>query len=938
VLGMVFDLLHPRVREVLGELGYREPTEVQSRSIPLILNGDNVLISSPTGSGKTEAAVLPVASRILERGGNQGIHVLYITPMRALNRDLLSRLERLFTALGLRVGVRHGDTPQRERQRQRMEPPHMLITTPESLQFLLINKSMRRWLREIKWVIIDEVHELINDKRGIQLSLALERLVNLSGEFQRIALSASIGNLNLAAEYVGGSRPMRVVSLLATKEMHLSVKRPSEAPDAPRETTPDSYGRLLALNELIRNGNGVVLVFANTRDTAELLGSRLKGLFGLNVEVYHGSLSRERREGVEKLMRSGDINAVVTTSSLELGIDVGRISSVVQYMSPRQVARLIQRVGRSGHGIGLMSRGTIIAGDMDDYLESIVIAANAKRGKLEKDIEYHVGAMDVLAHQVVGMIMDARADGRSATLSELYETTIRAHPYHGMELDDFHRLIDFLVNRRLIGVDNDVAYPRRGSIKYYVENASMIPDEVHYLAIDYVTNKAVGELDEEFVSTIEPGTKIILSAKLWNILSINRDEGKVYMEPATSLNGALPAWIGEEIPVLPQVAREVCELRAKLVMDGVKAIREYVGSDVAINEDDLRRLGEELEDIGGDVPSPHKVVVEVGAKAMVIHSCGGSKGNEALGLYLSRYLSQRFMVSVGYRADPYRVLLIPARPIPADAIKAALSAEAEEVRRRIWEGIRASRLFRYRFIHVARRFGVLPRGSVDVNISRLAEAYRGTLLEDEVIKEIAIDKLDIAELLNLINGIRSGSIDIVIKQVTEFSPLALPIIEIEGLDFAIDEVPRSALMDIVKKRIMENEVTLICMKCGWNFTAKIKYINENSLRCPKCGLRTISMLKYRDEKLDYAIKVINKFRGKKPLAPQEKQFLEVLRQRSLVILQFGLKGLIALASHGVGSSSAIRKVLVKAHNEEELYASIMEAEREYVRTRLFWDN
>lgn len=200
-------------------------------------------------------------------------------------------------------------------------------------------------------------------------------------------------------------------------------------------------------------------------------------------------------------------------------------------------------------------------------------------------------------------------------------------------------------------------------------------------------------------------------------------------------------------------------------------------------------------------------------------------------------------------------------------------ASDEDVKQRLWDGgVKASKLFRYRFIHVARRMGVLPRGPIDVNISRLVEAYRGSILEEEVIKEIMVDKLDVSAVMDLVRGgVRDGGINVSIKQVTEFSSLALPIIEIEGLDFTVDEVPKSALMDVIKRRIMENEVTLICMKCGWNFTAKVKYMKEDTLRCPPhCGLRTISMLKYRDEKVDYAIKVINKFRNKRPLSPPKR--------------------------------------------------------------------
>ncbi|MEM3019347.1 MAG: DEAD/DEAH box helicase, partial [Candidatus Bathyarchaeia archaeon] len=375
----VFSLLSRPVRMIVQKRGFESATGPQAAAIPLISEGKNVLLIAPTGTGKTEAAFLPILDLLLKAQEKlPGIKVLYITPLRALNRDMLERLEWWCKQLDVRIAVRHGDTETRERGFQARSPPDLLITTPETLQAILPGRVMRRHLRSVRWVIVDECHELAEDKRGSQLTLALERLRWITGQdFQVVGLSATIGTPERVAKFLVGVRgSVEIVRVPVARNMEFKVLYPEPAPEdyelaAKLYTHPEVAARLRIMRDLIEKHSSVLL-FTNTRPIAEVLASRFK-IWDVNfpVSIHHGSLAKPARVSAERGLKNGELRGLVCTSSLELGIDVGSIDLCIQYMSPRQVTRLLQRVGRSGHRIGRTAKGIIITMDSDDTLEAM---------------------------------------------------------------------------------------------------------------------------------------------------------------------------------------------------------------------------------------------------------------------------------------------------------------------------------------------------------------------------------------------------------------------------------------------------------------------------------------------------------------------------------------------------------------------------------------
>ena len=407
-------LISKPIRREIESLGWIKLTEIQELAFPLLLEGENLLLIAPTVTGKTEAAIFPTFERFIRERSvarTKRISIRYATPLRALNRDIFRRLVEIGERLDIIVDVRHGDTPQSQRRRQALKPPNMLITTPETLQAILPGRRMKGHLKDVRCVVVDEIHELATDKRGVQLSVGLERLKEITGrEFQRIGLSATIGSPELIGEFlVGQGRNVKILKTSGSKDSSIMV----ESPTAGKEDVEIAEGMMISPGSVLRirrifeitNDHKTSLIFTNTREHAEALVSRMRAFKkNAKIVVHHGSLSREVRIDVESKLKNWGLEAVVSTSSLELGIDVGLIEFVVQHMSPRQVTKLVQRIGRSGHIVSATSKGCVLAGIPDDVLEAEVIARFASEERLEEP-RFHEKAMDVLAHQIVGLIL-----------------------------------------------------------------------------------------------------------------------------------------------------------------------------------------------------------------------------------------------------------------------------------------------------------------------------------------------------------------------------------------------------------------------------------------------------------------------------------------------------------------------------------------------------
>src|SRR5947199_259747 len=559
-----FTLLSPPLKGLLQETGISAPTPPQAEAIPFIVQGENVLVIAPTGSGKTEAALLPLIDKMVQDRNRQGISLLYITPLRALNRDLLKRLQIWSVKLGFAVEVRHGDTPAADRRRMAGRPPDLLITTPETLQAVLPGTRMRQHLRHVKAVVVDEVHELAGNRRGVQLTVGLERLKEVRPDgFQRIGLSATVGNPEEISRFLGGSEPVRIVQIPLSKDTRYKIEYPppgEEDQELARRlyTAPEAAARLALVSDLVE-AHDSTLIFVNSRVNAEMLGSKFN-MMDQKIMVHHGSLPKEERVRAEEAFKARQIKGLVCTSTLELGIDIGSVDLVVQYMSPRQVNSLVQRVGRSGHSLTRTSQGVLVSVSTEDLLESIGVIELAKEGRLEPTIIHH-RALDVLAHQVAGLLMDSEG---SVPFAHIKQVLSRAFPYSRLEDAELEKVVEFMRKMGYLKRDDHDLYRTSRTRLYYYENLSMIPDERRYPVIDLTNLQSVGILGEEFMLTMaHVGLNFIVKGRVWQMKQIT-DDGKVYVLPVNDPTAAIPGWDGQILPVPGALAVRVGEYRKQI--------------------------------------------------------------------------------------------------------------------------------------------------------------------------------------------------------------------------------------------------------------------------------------------------------------------------------------------------------------------------------------
>ena len=545
------------------ESRFAEPTSVQAQSWPRIAAGEHLLATAPTGSGKTLTAFLWSLNQFAAGAWETGhTRVVYISPLKALNTDirenLLGPLEELQAAgpfPEIRVQTRSGDTPASERQRTLRRPPEILITTPESLSLLLTTRNGQNALTWVETVILDEVHAVVDNRRGVQLMTALERLVDLSGEFQRLALSATVEPLESVAAYVGGydesgvARPVSVVRANTEKKLVFRVRFPEEVHQAIEngqkiwDPLSDSFRDLI-------DENDSTLFFTNSRRLAEKITLKInEDQPGPLAYAHHGSLARDIRTTVEQRLKAGELRAIVATSSLEMGIDVGHLDEVVLVQSPPSVAATLQRVGRAGHRVGETSVGTLFPTHAQDFLEAAVLS----RALAERDIEPLTplaGCLDVLAQIVISL--SAQMEW---AVDDLYALLRRSAPYHALSRDQFDLVIEMLAGRyagsRVRELKPRISYDRiHGTVKAlksavlaFYSNGGTIPDRGYYKLRHGDSGAMIGELDEEFVWEATVGQTFTFGTQHWQIQRITHNDVLVRAAPAGS--DAPPFWRSE---------------------------------------------------------------------------------------------------------------------------------------------------------------------------------------------------------------------------------------------------------------------------------------------------------------------------------------------------------------------------------------------------------
>ncbi len=808
------EIFHPAVREWFTA-HFGKPTPPQAKGWPLIAQGKNTLVLAPTGSGKTLAAFLAgidaVLRELVEHGPNaaKGVRILYISPLKALNYDIdrnlvepLEGIARTGREMGLdlpeiRTAVRTGDTPSNERRRMLTKPPHILITTPESLHIILTS-SAREVLRTVRYVIVDEIHSLCPNKRGVFLSVLLERLEDICDHTPaRIGLSATQKPLSEVAAYLGGSdqtgqlRPVEIVDTGARRAMDVKVicseedlRRPSAG-----EVLPGITRLLLKLIDSHKS----TIVFANTRRMVERLTSAINELAGEEVvQPHHGSVAAAARRATEENLKLGLLKGVIATGTLELGIDMGAVDLVCQVESPREVSRGLQRVGRAGHVYTGVSKGRIIPKTQVDLAEAAAVAA----GMLESDVEPIAvprNCLDVLAQQIVAMAALESVDAR-----KMYDTLRRAYPFSGLSEEHFNLTLQMVSGRypsksfkelrprvSLDRLTNRVS-PLPGAQRLVIHNGGAIPDTGEYGVYLDGSRLKLGELDEEFVFESREGDIFSLGTNAWRIATIQAD--RVTVQHTSSRQARMPFWRGETVPRALQVGRRMGAILREtannpgfvdsLPLDAAAAanLRQFVGRQVGATG----QIG---------LPTDKRIVLEIfrdeiGERRMALLTTFGGRIHQALRIALCARIKSELGIEVeaivgdngilfrfpdADSAPPYRLLSEMTPDMAYDLILKELPNTA---------------LFGLRFRQNAARALLLPGAGPGKrtplwlqrlkarDLLQIAKSFDGFPIVVETYRECLQDYLSLPALREILAGVQSGEIEVSVSERAIPSPFA----------------------------------------------------------------------------------------------------------------------------------------------------------------------
>jgi ATP-dependent helicase Lhr and Lhr-like helicase len=841
-------LFHPAVAEWFGG-NFAEPTAVQAEAWPEIAAGRHTLIAAPTGSGKTLAAFLAAIDALVRQGVEGCLadqtQIVYVSPLKALSNDIRRNLEAPLAGIRdalreqglpeveIRTWVRTGDTAPGERERMRRNPPHIVVTTPESLYILLGSESGRKMLATTRTVIVDEIHAVAPNKRGSHLALSLERLASLCGRnLQRIGLSATQKPIDTIARFLVGTAvdsECRIIDSGHHRARDLALEVPSSPLEAVMsgEVWQQVYDRLAELIEDHRT----TLIFVNTRRLAERVTRQLSDRLGADrVTAHHGSLAKEQRLDAEQRLKHGALKALVATASLELGIDIGEVDLVCQLGSPRSIASLLQRVGRSGHAVAGTPKGRLFPLSRDELVECAALLDSVRRGELDR-IMIPEQPLDVLAQQIV-----AEVAAQEWEEDKLYTLLCRAWPYRESPREDFAAVLAMLSEgfstrrgRRgaLIHWDavNHKVRGRRGARLTALTSGGTIPDNADYQVLLEPENQIIGTVNEDFAVESLAGDIFQLGNTAYRILRVER--GTVRVEDAQGLAPNIPFWLGEAPGRTDELSQSVSRLRAELAARlpagtaGEQALRWLV-EEVGIGEPAAEQLVEYLaagHAALGVLPTRETLVIErffdeAGGMQLVIHSPYGSRINRAWGLALRKRFCRKFNFELQAAATEDNIVLSLTRAHSFDLGEVPRYLHSASIRRLLIEALLDAPMFITRWRWVAGVSLALPRfrggKKVPPQLARMdAEDLIAAIFPDQVacaenlvgereipdhplirqtIADCLGEAMDLPGLETLLGRIEAGDIRVITRDLTEPSPLALEVLSARPYAY-LDDAP-----------------------------------------------------------------------------------------------------------------------------------------------------
>ena len=842
---------HPAVAKWFASR-FERVTPPQERGWPAIRQGRDTLISAPTGSGKTLAAFLTTIDDLVRQGLDGGLsdetQILYISPLKALSNDIQKNLSEPLAgirgeliAMGLpapdvRVLVRTGDTPASQRQAMLRRPPHILVTTPESLYILLTAHGGRGMLETVRTVIVDEIHAVARDRRGSHLALTLERLDALTPKRAvRIGLSATQRPIEEVARFLVGARHVTdsgepdctIVNEGHARRIDLALELPSEPITAvmSNETWEEVYDRLAELVKAERT----TLVFTNTRRLAERVSMHLAKRLGEEaVTSHHGSLSKEQRLNAEQRLKAGDLKALVATASLELGIDIGTVDLVCQLGSTHAIATLLQRVGRSGHTpTGAAPKGRLFPTTRDDLVECAALLYSVRQGKLDL-LTIPEKPLDVLAQQIVASVaMEEWAE------DELFDLVRGAYPYRNLDRETFDKVVRMLAegfSARWGRAGAHIHYDgvarrlraRKGARLAAVTSGGAIPETADYEVVLEPHGTMVGTLNEDFAIESMPGDIFQLGISSWRILQVS--QGKVRVEDAHGLPPTIPFWLGEAPARTAELSLQVSDLRKALEprVDDPKAATRWLMEESGVSEPASEQIVDYIwatKKALGVVPTQETIVLErffdeSGGMQVVLHAPFGGRINRAWGLALRKKFCLTFNQELQAAATEDNVVLSlgPQHSFPLDDVFHYLSsASAKAV---LEQALLAAPMFQTRWRwNVTRSLAVLRQAKgkkVPAPIQRmraddlLAAAFPGQVacqenmpgdieipdhpLVEQTVEDCLTEAMDVDAFLDLLRRIEANRLKLVAVDAVEPSPMAHEVLNAKPYAF-LDDAP-----------------------------------------------------------------------------------------------------------------------------------------------------